>query len=154
VLRLLASLLQPGGRLSLAETVVRRAQRLYDLMDLSTLDEDLRRRLVEAEEAIYGGDDPLVDWQAADLARALEAAGFREVHFEEEVQAGEALISAATLDGWFATSREGERPSYAQHLLRRLLADELARVEALFRRQLAGQAVPWQTWVAFLTGRT
>ena len=30
---------------------------------------------------------------------------------------------------------------------------ELARVEALFRRQLAGQAVSWQTWVVFLSGQ-
>ena len=35
-LRLLAGWLQPGGRLSLAETVVRHTQRLYDLVDLST----------------------------------------------------------------------------------------------------------------------
>jgi len=155
VLRLLAGLIQPGGRVSLAETVVRRAQRLYDLVDLSSLGEDLGQRLIEAEEVIYGdgGDNPLVTWWAADLAQALETAGFREVQFEEEVQEGEALISTTTLDRWFATAAEGERPSYAQHLLRCLSTGELGRVEALFRRQLAGQAVSWQTWVAFLAGR-
>ncbi|MGD8792434.1 MAG: AAA family ATPase [Anaerolineae bacterium] len=154
LLRLLAGLLQPGGRLSLAETVVRRAQRLYDLVDLSRLDEDVRHRFVEAEEAIYAdGDDPRVGWSAADLAEALEAAGFREVQFEEVAQEREALISPASLDRWFATASEGERPSYAQHLGRHLSAEELTRLETLFRRQLSGQAVTWQTWVAFLVGQ-
>jgi putative ATPase len=154
-LRLLAALMQPGGRVSLAETVVRRAQRLYDLVDLSSLGEDLGQRLVEAEEAIYGdgSDNPLIAWLAADLAQSLEVAGFREVQFEEAAQEGEALVSSATLDRWFATAAEGERLSYAQHLLRCLSAEELARVEALFRRQLAGQAVSWQTWVVFLSGQ-
>ncbi|MGD2206225.1 MAG: AAA family ATPase [Anaerolineae bacterium] len=161
-LRLLADWLQPGGRLSLAETVVRHShrngsgtpQRLYALADLSSLADDLQQRVVEAEEAIYAdGDDPLVNWDAKDLRAALEAAGFGEVSLQEETQEAEMLVSPATLERWFALDAAGERPSYAQHLLRRLTADELAEVGALFRRQLAGQTVPWRTRIVFVVAQ-
>jgi hypothetical protein len=63
------------------------------------------------------------------------------------------LVSRATLDRWFATEAEQDRPSYAQHLLRRLTEEELAGVEALFKNQLANQTVPWQTQIAYVAGR-
>jgi putative ATPase len=155
VLRQLAAWLQPGGCLSLAETVVRHSQRLYALADLSSLGDDLRRRVVEAEEAIYAdGDDPLVNWDAEDLRTAFETVGFTELALQEEAQEAEMLVSPATLDRWFALDAVGERPSYAQHLLRRLTTDGLAEVEALFRRQLAGQTVPWRTRMVFVHGQT
>ncbi len=152
LLRLLRQWLRPGGRLSLTETVVRHSQRLYALVELSPLDDDLRRRLTEAEEQIYASDDPSVNWEAADLGRWLETAGFQEVSVQMEVQEAEVLVGPATLDRWFAPEGPGGRPSYAQHLLRRLTADELAEVEALFRRQLAGQTVPWRTPRVFAGG--
>jgi putative ATPase len=154
---LLARWLRPGGLLSLAETVVKYAQRLHKLVDVSCLEDDLRQRVIEGEEQIYSApDDALVDWDAADLQRALEAAGFEEVAIQEEVQEAEMLVSPATLDRWFAVDARRadlDRPSYAQHLLRRITAGELAEVRALFQRQLAGQAVAWQTRVAFIVGR-
>ncbi|MBN1658643.1 MAG: AAA family ATPase [Anaerolineae bacterium] len=154
-LRELAHWLRPGGRLSLAETVVRGAQRLYDLVDLSALDEDVRARLIEAEEAIYlAGDDPLVTWDAGDLRRAAEAAGLAEVAVDEEVQPGELLVGQAALDRWFAPpGSDSDRPSYAAHLRRRLSAEEVAQVERIFRGQLTGQAVPWRTRLAYLVAR-
>jgi putative ATPase len=152
-LRQLAGWLQPGGRLSLAETVVGDSQRLYELIDTSSLAEELRRRLIQAEEAIYlKAGDPLVNWQAADLGRALEEAGFREVSIADEVQEEDRLVSAATLDRWFGESQAGERPSYGQYLRRHLAAEELAGVEALFRRQLAGQTVTWRTHIVYARG--
>ena len=152
-LRRLAGWLQPGGRLSLAETVVGASQRLYELVDASSMADDLRRRLVEAEEAIYlEPGDPLVNWQAADLHRALEEAGFREVATEDEIQQDERLISAATVDRWFADAEAGERPSYGHRLAQYLDGRELAEVEALFRRQLPGQAVAWRTRIAYAVG--
>ena len=152
-LRLLGTLLQPGGRISLAETVVNRAQRLYELVDLSSLDEDLGGRVIEAEEGIYAeASDPRVNWVAADLQRDLEAAGFETVAVQEEGEESEALISPAVIEGWFAEDPDRERPSYAQHLLDRITAEELAEVRALFQRQLAGQSVAWRTRTAFITG--
>jgi putative ATPase len=157
VLHLLAGWLRPGGHLSLAETVVRRTQRLYDLVDLLSLGDDLRGRLVEAEEQIYGAfEDPLVNWDVTDLRSALEAARFEDVAIHEEVEEGEMIISPATLDRWFETEARGanqHRPSYAQHLLHRITADELAEVKSLFQRQLAGQVTSWRTHVVFVVAQ-
>jgi len=154
VLQDLAGWLRPGGRLSLAETVARAGQRLYDLVDLSTLDEDLRLRLVEAEEAIYAAeDDPLVNWESGALQQAAVGAGLEEVSVEEGTHEAEMLVSGGTLDRWFAAGGEGGRPSYAGRLARRLAPDEVARVESLFRRQLTGQTVTWRSRLAFVTAR-
>jgi putative ATPase len=153
-LRLLAAWLCPGGRLSLAEIVTRQTQRLYDIVDLSPLDEDLCQRVTEAEEQIYADpQDPMVGWGMADLQSALERAGFQDVAIQEEAQEAEMFVGRANLDRWFDTEAQRDRLSYASHLLRRITADELAQVEALFCAQLAGQVVTWRTPVAFVTGR-
>ncbi len=153
-LRLLARWLLPGGRLSLAETAVKRAQRLYSLVDLSMLDDDLRERVIIAEEQIYAGaHDPLVNWDVTDLEEMLEGAGYHEVAVQEEVHEAEMLISPATAERWFSMEPDQDRPSYAQHLLHRITADELVEVATQFQRQLAGQAVAWQTCIAFVSGR-
>ena len=154
VLRQLVDCLQPGGRLSLAETIASHSQRLYRLVDLSSLGDDLSARVAEAEEQIYGqGEDPLVNWHAQDLKGILEAAGLEELLLQEDVQHTEALITPVILERWFTVETDGQRPSYAQHLLRRLTIEELGQVEALFQRQLAGQTVTWQTRIAFLVGQ-
>jgi putative ATPase len=151
--RLAAGLLRPGGRLSLVETVVKGAQRLCELVDLSPLGDDLRARVVEAEEQIYSAeDDPLVNWDEGDLERFLRAAGLDELSVEVEVQATETLIGPAAIERWFSPAQEGKRPSYSQQLLRRVTPDELVDVQALFRRQLAGQTVPWRSRLAFACG--
>jgi len=155
-LRLLAGLLRPTGRLSLAETVARHTQRLYDLVgdSSSRLGENLHRRVRNAEEAIYAdAGDPLVNWEAADLERLLIESGFGEVTVEVEAQTSDLLVSPAVLGRWFAPDAERDRPSYAQHLLRGITPQELAAVKAEFQRQLAGQTVPWRTEAAFLTAQ-
>ena len=53
-------------------------------------------------------------------------------------------ITDALLNRWFASTGEA-RPSYRQRLAAQLSPDELAQVEALFRRQLRGKTVPWRT---------
>ena len=152
-LRLLSAWLRPGSRLSLAETVVRHAQRLYDLVDLSLLDGDLRQRVVETEDGIYANpEDALVNWDMADLRRALEEAGFGDVTTQEEDQEAEALISPATLAHWFSTEADRDRSTYAQRLLQRITEDELGQVRALLESQLARQTVLWRTRVAFVSG--
>jgi putative ATPase len=154
VLRSLVEWLLPGGRLSLAEMVVRHAQRLYDLVGSSSLDAELWARVVQAEEEIYGDDgDPVVNWDAADLQADIEAAGLVDITLREETQEVETLVSTATLERWFEIDAERERPSYAQHLLRHISAPELAEVKVLFQSQLANQTVPWHTRLAFVTGK-
>ncbi len=69
----LVTYLLPGGRLVLAHPVPRHTQRLVDLIDWDG-DEALAERVRAAEEAIYANpDDPLVSWDADDLADAAEA---------------------------------------------------------------------------------
>jgi putative ATPase len=146
--------IRPGGRLSLVETVVQHAQRLYSLVDLSTLEGDLGQRVGEAEEQIYSvPDDPLLNWTAAGLTEILESVGFADVTAQEEVQESDLYLTAATLERWFAVGGNGERLSYAQHLLKWITTGELAQVKALYERQLSNQTIRWQTRVAFVAGR-
>jgi putative ATPase len=154
MLQLLAPWLRPRGSVSLAETIVQHTQRLYNLVDLSPLTDDLQQRVIGAEEQIYAdAKDPLVNWDGTDLQSSMEAAGFEEIVLEEETQEAEMLISKATLDRWFATETDLDRPSYGQHLLRRISPGELLQVQALFNGQLANKTVPWQTRLAFVAGR-
>jgi putative ATPase len=150
VLKVLAGLLHPGGSLSLAEIVVKHAQRLYNLVDLSPLGDDLRQRVIHAEEQIYANAaDPLVNWEAADLKDAFRSAGFVDVDIQEEVRESEMFVSLTTLDRWFASDANQDRPSYAQHLLTQITAEELVEVRELLQRQLDGHAVPWTSRIAF-----
>ncbi|MFN2184631.1 MAG: AAA family ATPase, partial [Anaerolineae bacterium] len=150
----LHELLKPGGMLSLAETVVRQAQRLYDLVDLAALGGDLSLRVREAEEKIYAAPDaPLVNWLPADLQMAVEMAGFEQVGMGEQIQEADVLVSPGTIDQWFAADADRKRPSYAQHLLREIAPEELAQVRTLYERELAGQTVRWQTRIAFVVGQ-
>jgi putative ATPase len=156
--RAIAAVLAPEGRLSLAEIVPRRGQRLYGLADLSFLDAALRERLVAAEEAIYSAaDDPMVNWDGDDLAAIFQAAGLVGVRVEVETHVAQQRINADLLARWFFAADEaapaGGRPSYAQHLRRRLSADEVEQVRVLFERQLRDQVVEWVTVTAFVTGR-
>jgi putative ATPase len=156
--RIITSLLNEGGRLALAEAVPRHAQRLYRLVDLSLLDEALRQRLIAAEEAIYTDpDDPMVNWEAADIEAAFSpegtygrAAGLSDVHLQVETVMAQQHISAEHLARWFSASPEGQRPSYGQRLRQNLSAEELAQVQALFERQLRDQSVTWTSQVVFL----
>jgi putative ATPase len=157
-LRTLREWLRPGGRLSLVETVVRQGQRLHELVDLSSLDQDLTRRIAAAEEEIYADPgDPLVNWESTDLRELVAGAGFEMASVETEMEVADRLIAPAVLDRWFgadSSSPAPGRPSYAQHLRHRISEDELTDVRALFYRQLSGQTVPWRTRLAYLAART
>jgi len=154
----LVPLLRPGGVISLAEPAPRYTQRIYALVDLSSLGASLAAKVQDAEEAIYAAaDDPLVNWTADDLARAFRAAGLAEVAVEPVEAIAEARIGPALLDRWFTPAAADARPAYVQRLaadgLSRLDADEVAAVEALYRRKLTGATVPWRSVTAYLVAR-
>jgi len=154
IARLLAGLLHAGGVISLAEPVPRHTQRLYALVDLSSLGDDLAARVRAAEEAIYAAaDDPLVNWAEADLADALRAAGLADVTVEAVESTADMRIGPALLDRWFTPAAADARPAYVQHLAGHLSADEIADVEALYRRKLTGATVPWRSVTAYLVAR-
>jgi putative ATPase len=152
--RIVTSLLADEGRLSLAEVVPHHAQRLYQLVDSSSLDESLRQRLVAAEEAIYTDlDDPMVNWDAADLKAAVRVAGLSNVQVQMETVTTQRLIGAEHLARWFSTDSEGQRPTYAQQLRRLLSAEELGQVQALLEAQLRDQSVTWTSQIAYLVAQ-
>ncbi len=157
VARVIAMILAPGGRLSLAEAVPRRAQRLYRLLDLSLLDESLHQRFVAAEEAIYANADaPMVNWDETDLQHTFQEAGLSGLHVESEDHTTQKRIGAGQLARWFATgetSPSGERPTYAQHLRQQLSAAEVAQVQALFEHQLRDQVVAWIGHIVYVSAR-
>lgn len=144
--------LRPGGRLSLAEVVPRRAQRLSALVDVSALGSDLASRLQAGEAAIYqAADDPLVNWDLPDLQAALQAAGLTlSATLAYETQEEERRITGAHLARWFTLAGDCGRPTYASRLLAWLSAAEVQRLEACFRRQLLDQVVPWKTTVVYI----
>ena len=151
VARVVSSLLASGGCIVLAEAIPRQAQRLYDLVDTSTLDDDLRERIVAVEESIYQtADDPMVNWDANDLEDAFALAGL-EVTLRVETDTRDSQITPAQLNRWFDPTSEGERKSYAGHLLsnQTLDEDELARYKALLAQAL-DKPLPWKTTIAFL----
>jgi putative ATPase len=149
--RALGMVLRPGARVALAESLPRHGQRLYRLVELANLGEDLAARLRAAEEAIFADEsDPLVRWDAADLTAALEAAGFSQVQVETEQRAQQQRISDELLAHWFAARTRSSRPSYAQRLSDRLAPEELALVRSLFSAQLRGRTVSWTSTVAFV----
>lgn len=147
----ITSLLNEDGRLSLVEVIPCHIQRLYRLVDLSSLDEAVRQRLVAAEEAIYSDhDDPMVNWEATDLKAAFRVAGLSEVYTQVETVTVQRHISPGHLERWFSAGSERERPTYAQHLRRHLSADELARVQTIFEVQLRDQSVAWTSQMVYL----
>jgi putative ATPase len=148
------NLLRAGGCISLAEPAPRHTQRLYALLSLAELGEGLAAKVRDAEEAIYADpNDPLVNWAEDDLRDAFLAANLTEVTVEGVETVAEARISLAQLDRWFTPAAVGERPSYVQRLASLLKPDEIAAVEALYRRKLTGAAVPWRSVMAYVVAR-
>ena len=148
------NLLRAGGCISLAEPAPRHTQRLYGLVNLTELGEGLAAKVRDAEEAIYADpNDPLVNWAEDDLRAAFLAANLTEVSVEGIETVVEARISPGQLDRWFSPATFGERPSYVQRLASVLKPDEIAAVEALYRRKLTGAAVPWRSVTAYVVAR-
>ena len=151
--RLLSGLLSERGVISLAETVPQHTQRLYDLIDPTSLGAELTAELRQAEEAIYHrDDDSMVNWDEHALRAAFEAAGLAaEVAVERE--ASDLQVTPAVLARWFSPSADPARPSYADHLGRRLDDAGRSAVEAAFRKQLNNRVVSWGTSTAYLIAR-
>ncbi len=150
-----ANLLKPTGRLALAEIVPKHTQRLYRLIDLSGLPDDLAGRIIAAEEAIYTDpSDPMVNWDTSGLKAVLQSAGLTQIEVMVETLTSELFIGADQLERWFALESTGRRPTFAQHLLQKapgagLSQAELAELKRLFERQLLAQVVAWPSTIAY-----
>ena len=145
VLRLVLGLCRPGARLSLVETVPRRAQRLRALVPLEELEADLAERVARAEEAIYQDRaDPRVNWDTEDLRAALVEAGFADAEVEVHTQNSERRLTLQQLEHWFSPGGE-KRPTFAHYLRRHVSEEELREVRRLFERTAANRDVTWAT---------
>jgi putative ATPase len=154
VLEMAAKLLRPGGVLSLAEVIPRRAQRLTALLDLEPLGADLAEQVRAAEAAIYTDPvDPMVNWDADHLVELCRGIGLEVLRAECQQETAERRISPAELARWFAQEGGGDRPSYAEHLLNAISPAELAQVQALYEGELGEQIVPWTSTVLYLVAR-
>jgi putative ATPase len=145
----LFSLITHHGIISLAERIPRHTQRLYQLVDLAEIGQELAERVVAAEEAIYADpDDPLVNWDADDLRKLFGAAGLTvELEMEEEVS--ELQVTPGVIERWFAPAGS-DRPSYGDRLAHHLSLPEVAQVRAIFERQLLNQVVGWRGRLLYL----
>ncbi len=146
----LAQKLLPDGRLILGQTIPRLGQRLYKLVDWSSLPKTLAKKVAKAEEAIYHDtDDPLVNWEVEDLVAALETAGF-SVEIQLEKQLARQQIGSKQLERWFGESGDG-RVSYGKRLEDGgIKAKDVERVASLYRKKLTDQIVDWQTTIALI----
>ena len=151
VLGALRRLAAAGARLSLAQIVPGRAQRLRDLVSLGQLDGDLADRVVAAEEAIYSdADNPRVNWSAQDLQRLCQEAGFESVTCQVETFTATRRITLQQLGHWFGPGGD-KRPTFARYLRRHLAEEEVREVRKLFENELANRNATWTMVYAFLT---
>jgi putative ATPase len=160
VLRRLAGLLRPGGKLSLAEPLPARGTRLSALLDLAGVPEELRRRLGSAEDKIYRNpEDPLTAWDREEWLAAAGGAGLEVTGAETACFPSRRRIRPEDLERWLAIepsrparSRRGEaQASYGGQLARALSSEELQRLGELCGEQLAGREVEWTTVYLFLS---
>jgi putative ATPase len=142
----LKPLLAPNGRIVLAESIPREAQRLYRLLNPEWIDVNLYKKLVKAEEAIYAQKtDPKVNWTANDLKNWFQQVGFK-VTIETEKRGTEIYLSQSLLDRWFNVSEK----TYADHLSQSLSPKEIEQIRQLFVERLCYRTVPWESITVFL----
>ena len=152
----ITTLLKAGGQLVLAEIIPKYTQRLHQLVDLSSLPDEVAARVIAAEEAIYTNpDDPMVNWDAADLQGIFENSGYAQVEVSVERITSKIQVGLEQIKRWFAPANQGGRPSLAEHLLKSpgqtgLTPAELTELKQIFERQLLAQVIPWQSTLAYL----
>jgi putative ATPase len=151
-----ATLLGPGGRLILAETVPQYTQRLCQLVDLSMLSPELVERIRTGEESIYNNDrDPMVNWNEHDLQQIFEDVGYAHTEIIVETTTLEWRIGANQIERWFSLEAESGRPTFAQRLLNPgsdtgINPSELGGLKRIFQQQLIEKVVPWQSTTVYL----
>ena len=149
IVRDLLKLLNKDGTIILGETIPRRGQRLYNLLDKAWLSEKLFNKLVAAESAIYSNpDDVMVNWDIEDLEKILIQAGL-QVEVTQQKNSTQLYITENLLNRWF-TSNTKIRPSYVNHLEKKLTKKEIEIVKSLFYGKLRNRVVNWESTFSLL----
>ncbi|MFW5940960.1 MAG: AAA family ATPase [Chloroflexota bacterium] len=149
--------LQPDGAFCFAQIVPRLGQRLYRLVEWDNAPPDLAGHVQKAEEAIYGdASDDLVNWDVEQLEETLRRAGFTELKTVTEQQSEQRRLTASHLQRWFDEDElPDDRLSYGARLRQMGLDDRAVRqVAEIYRRQLQGEVVPWESTLAYVVALT
>lgn len=153
----LAGLLRSAGSISLCENLPRRSQRLSEFLvggvagagavPGAVVPAALVERYRRAEEAVYNdAQDPVVNWDVAELEAALAAAGLK-VHVELTHFHREQPVSMQQLARWF----DGTPGSYGDRLQRHGLSDDdLLTSRQLLQRVFVAGPVTWTTTAAYI----
>ena len=149
------ALLTNAGRIVLAEVVPKHTQRLHQLINLTGL--DFAEQIVTAEGDIYNDPaDPMVNWDENDLQRLLTETGL-QVELRVEQNVAQLRINPEHIDRWFNVDSQGQRRTFAQHLLHHptagLSQPEISELRTIFERQMVGQMVAWGSRMAYVVGR-
>lgn len=149
-LRTLCGLLRKGGTLSLAELLPRHSQRLCALLSVPTTQAEnaLLGHLQKCEEALYANpEDARVNWDAEDLAHAMEEAGLESVGFETKTITQNRRVLPAQISRWFGENAN----SYASLLQREgISTEELSLFREWLCRSVQNRDVAWHTTYVFL----
>ncbi len=149
--------LRREGLISVGEVVPAYTQRLYRLLDTEALEAGLFEKLAEAEEKIYGDkDDPMVNWDVADLKEWAEEAGLELLHEEPVVLelSSRVMVSDNLLQRWFRADAASGRRSYRERLAETLKDTDVEKVRQTFYKSLRGRAVDWNSRIVILQAKS
>ncbi|MBV6621465.1 MAG: AAA family ATPase [Rivularia sp. (in: Bacteria)] len=142
--------LNQDGKIILGETIPRRSQRLYNLLDKTWLSQKLFQKIVAAESAIYSNpEDAMVNWDIEDLEKIFIEAGL-QVEVNQQKNTTQLYITENLLNRWFTASDNKTRLSYVNHLEKELTKKEIETVKSLFYGKLRNRVVSWETAIALL----
>jgi len=144
--RQLKSLLHANGKIVLAESVPKRAQRLSELLDPTQVDPGLYEQLCDAESHLFNNPkDPMINWDTTDLQHSFETVGF-VCQIETTEFSTEVLVTSTLLERWLGTGGK-----YCDRLTHQgLNAADITCIQAHFMQQLQNQTVSWKRSIAFV----
>lgn len=142
------NLLAPEGVILLAETVPQASQRLYQLVQPDVVGQQRYRHWSKAEEAIYTDvTNPSLGWTVDDLKQWFSHSGLT-AHVTVEQTTTALPITTTLLERWFQSN--SDRPSYADHLRKRLSERDIQAIHEGMVRCLSNQVVSWVGAIAFI----
>ena len=147
-LQLISGLMAPGGRLALADTIPRHAQRLSDMLDSTRIEEKLIARFRLAEDRIYNGGVPgMTDWDENQLLADCEYAGFHDSRAQLEYFDEIKVLSDGDLESWFTPSSH-----YGKLMGENLTETEIETIRCFLSTNFCGKPIPWKRAVCLLNG--
>ncbi len=153
VLKHLAEMLSPKGKLILTESIPAKGQRLSGFLPDDCITEDLFHRLITAEDRVYNPEPSLSEgWDENELKKELESCGYAPDLIQKAEFFNKTIISEKKIEEWFKTGDEQNR-SFADHLLSDLSEDEIKSIKDVLQTQISGKVVNWRSvWMFVKAG--